>query len=228
MKRKYNYDENFFECIDSFEKAYWLGFITADGYIMDNTKKNNKSDCCGLRIRLSIDDKNHLYKFHERLKCNKPILEVKNYGIYSNQKNLCESTIYCRKIVKDLNNIGLTSGNKSTNEKFIILDNDELTKNFILGLFDGDGSITKDINNHTEFSIVSSLEMTNNIRNFLSKKLDISIPKITSNNNGKNLFRIRIFSKDSLNKIFNYFYKENCSQDFLDRKYNKFEEICNL
>ena len=33
--RKYFHDFNYFEIIDSEEKAYWLGFMFADGYIVD-------------------------------------------------------------------------------------------------------------------------------------------------------------------------------------------------
>ena len=31
--KKYNFDEHYFDVIDCQEKAYWLGFICADGYI---------------------------------------------------------------------------------------------------------------------------------------------------------------------------------------------------
>ena len=33
---KYVYDSDYFECIDNNDKAYWLGFISADGYVIDN------------------------------------------------------------------------------------------------------------------------------------------------------------------------------------------------
>lgn len=33
--RKYFHNENFFENIDTEEKAYWLGFMFADGYISE-------------------------------------------------------------------------------------------------------------------------------------------------------------------------------------------------
>lgn len=30
MKKKYNFNEDYFEVIDTEEKAYWLGFLYAD------------------------------------------------------------------------------------------------------------------------------------------------------------------------------------------------------
>ena len=57
VSRKYNFDENFFDKIDTEEKAYWLGFIYADGAIFKRT----------LSIRLSTKDIHHLEKFKKIL-----------------------------------------------------------------------------------------------------------------------------------------------------------------
>ena len=51
-RRKYALNEAFFEIIDSEEKAYWLGFIAADGCVYRRT----------LSINLNIKDKAHLEK----------------------------------------------------------------------------------------------------------------------------------------------------------------------
>ena len=50
-----NYNRNIFNKIDSEEKAYWLGFIVADGYL--NINKHM------LRIKLGNRDRSHLIKF---------------------------------------------------------------------------------------------------------------------------------------------------------------------
>jgi len=39
LQRKYNIDETFFDVIDTEEKAYFLGFLYADGY--NNTDRNS-------------------------------------------------------------------------------------------------------------------------------------------------------------------------------------------
>ena len=51
------FNENVFDVIDSEEKAYWLGFIFADGYI--------SSRDYGFEISLSIIDVEHLIKFNK-------------------------------------------------------------------------------------------------------------------------------------------------------------------
>ena len=55
--RKYYCNEDFFEKIDTEKKAYWLGFIMADGYVQSHN--NGKYLCIGLKI----EDKGHLEKF---------------------------------------------------------------------------------------------------------------------------------------------------------------------
>jgi len=49
------YNRHIFDEINTSDKAYWLGFIIADGYLNDN--KNM------LRIKLGDKDKHHLEKF---------------------------------------------------------------------------------------------------------------------------------------------------------------------
>lgn len=52
--KKIHFDEHVFDVIDTEEKAYWLGFLTADGYIYsrDNT----------FGISLASIDKHHVEK----------------------------------------------------------------------------------------------------------------------------------------------------------------------
>src|SRR5438105_237351 len=41
LQKRYKVNENYFKVIDTEEKAYWLGFITADGCIHDRTAKSH-------------------------------------------------------------------------------------------------------------------------------------------------------------------------------------------
>src|ERR1700688_3708512 len=66
--RKYAIDENYFENINSHEKAYILGFIIADGCILKTRWQNV------LKISLSNKDYNHLVNIRDLLAPNIPII----------------------------------------------------------------------------------------------------------------------------------------------------------
>lgn len=53
--RKYKVNEDYFKLIDTEEKAYWLGFLYADGCVTQATKYSKR-----LQVNLSIKDINHL------------------------------------------------------------------------------------------------------------------------------------------------------------------------
>ena len=61
--RKYTLDESYFSKIDTHEKAYWLGFIAADGYVSNNNRYGTKY----IGITLNANDIEHLYKFKEAI-----------------------------------------------------------------------------------------------------------------------------------------------------------------
>ena len=60
-KSKYIYDVDYFKKIDTIEKAYWLGFIYADGYV--SVGKQNYE----FGIELQGSDYKHLKKFNKAI-----------------------------------------------------------------------------------------------------------------------------------------------------------------
>lgn len=62
-RRKHPLDEGFFDSIDSEEKAYWLGFVTADGGVYEGR----------LAVNLKHTDRRHLVKLKKALRTTAPI-----------------------------------------------------------------------------------------------------------------------------------------------------------
>jgi len=98
--KKYKVNENYFEKIDTEEKAYWLGFLYADSNV-----RIHKGRSGILKLKLKQSDKQHIEKFNKCLNSNYPIkdgleiLKVKNREYKCYYSVLC---IYNTKIVKDL------------------------------------------------------------------------------------------------------------------------------
>lgn len=132
----YYCNEKYFNKIDTEEKAYWLGFIAADGnlYRRDGHK--------GL-ISISVNKKDIeiLNSFQKQLNTTKPISFVKD----KRRENTEMATIQINSdlLFNQLINIGI--GIKKTFDLSInsIINSipNKFINSFILGYFDGDGSI---------------------------------------------------------------------------------------
>ena len=124
--QKYNFNENYFEKIDTEDKAYFLGFIVADGCVRDNKAKY-------MKLKLKYNDYNILEKFIK-------YTEYLGNVYYHKDKKYCELTLSGEKIILDLNNLGIFS-NKTMIVKYPNIPR-ELENHFMRGLFDGDGCIS--------------------------------------------------------------------------------------
>ena len=129
-KSVYHCNYDFFDNIDNEEKAYWLGFIFADGNI-------NKA-LSTLTINLQGNDKNHLVKFNKSIHGNFPVT-VFNEQHGDKPYRMCKILVYSTKMAKDLYVKGVVP-NKTKNMVMPELPSN-LIRHFIRGYFDGDGCI---------------------------------------------------------------------------------------
>jgi hypothetical protein len=125
QKRIYTFDETFFTCIDSEEKAYILGFIMADGFIESSGR--------ALTITLNKRDADLLEKIKQCLKANIPL------AIKGKEKQFRALTFCSKRIVADLAHFSIAR-NKTKTLKFPDLAS-RLYSHFLRGYFDGDGHI---------------------------------------------------------------------------------------
>lgn len=134
ISRKYHFKEDIFETIDTEEKAYWLGFLYADGNVSEY--KNDIS------VGLAEKDAEHLSKLKMFLQTNAPIKKKKKK--HKNKTYIGYSlTVTSQQTKKDLIDKGCMP-RKSMNLSFP--DKKQVPKNllphFVRGYFDGDGSVT--------------------------------------------------------------------------------------
>jgi len=209
--RKYSLDESVFENIDSEEKAYWLGFILADGSIFNNR----------LKIGLAIKDINHLEKFKKFLNSSNKIYCYKvGNGANNKKSECCEIVITNKKIVEDLGKLGI--GPNKTHTVEIPQIKEELMSHLIRGIWDGDGSVlfrtkNKKYSNNfrPEVQICGNFKVVSKINEILSSKLELKLSKLSK------VSSIYLFRKEtrSAKKVVEYLYKN--SNIYLDRKYEK-------
>lgn len=159
-RRTYKANESFFESIDTEEKAYWLGFIVADGNV---SKRKDRKESYRLTIKLNGDDENHLKKFLEAIESDVPIV-MTTQERFGKQLKTAQVRINSSKMCKDLIELGVIPA--KTGKETIPPIPEHLKKDFLRGLFDGDGSfswrIPKDrVIPSSSVSMCGSLEICN-------------------------------------------------------------------
>lgn len=219
---KYSVNQNYFSNIDNEWKAYWLGFLYADGYVIfdDSTSKTK----CILGVGLSAKDEGHLFKLKDSLQTDSPI---KRFN--TNYKN-CESsklTVCNLKIVKDLCQLGCVP-NKSLilqfPETFIVPD--ELIRHFMRGYFDGDGCVSVNKTKRTvHLNVIGTKDFLEEWRKVLFEKIDVPITDIVRSKDS-NAFAWQTGNIYAIEKIYKFLYKD-CNI-WLDRKLNKFDDVFSL
>lgn len=138
--RRHKVNEHFFDDIDTEEKAYWLGFLMADGCVYHGSDKNSYR----LQINLAASDADCLERFNQALSSDYAIRIVdvqdcKTNKVHKAAQLKINCTALCKKLIKH----GVVP-----RKSLICQAPDialELVPHYIRGYFDGDGCITRDI-----------------------------------------------------------------------------------
>ena len=217
VKSPYYYDHNFFENINNEEKAYWLGFIMADGCV--TIGKNNS---CELTIHLQTRDIGHLKKFNKSLKGNVPIQTKERLCTFTNKYNkISIIRFYSQKMVHDLEKYNVIP-RKSLVKEFPTNLPKELMNHYIRGYFDGNGCITNS-DKYVGCSFCSgSFKFIEGLRKFLNEN-GIKTSPTRKKDKDSNCYIIQIYGIKNCDNFLNYIYKN--STIYLDRKFNKKSQL---
>lgn len=211
---KYSFDSNFFKKIDTEEKAYWLGFIAADGNISRNV----------LHIGVHRNDKSHLEKFKRIIKSTHPIKDTE-YKSNGKKSYMSIFEITNKQLRIDLANLGITPAKTHTLNWSLITKNipDKYIISFMLGFFDGDGSFKCSGLNNVTFHIgCASKSFLTDYQAVMINKIGLGQTKIGSPKNKPNFGNLQYGGKNQMLKIYHFFYLN--SSIFLERKREKLEK----
>jgi hypothetical protein len=131
--KSYRFNEDYFENIDTNEKAYFLGYIGADGNVRYRKRKNGISKC--FTIELQYKDKYILERFKEELEG-----EFKIHEVNAKDSHKCRIEFINNKFCNDLSKYGIEPRKNIHYEPKNIPK--EFIPAFIKGFFDGDGCIS--------------------------------------------------------------------------------------
>lgn len=190
LSRKYDLNEKYFEKINNKEKAYWLGFIYADG---NNFIKQNK-----VSIGLNSFDLHHLEKFKNCIKYDGPIYTY---------KNISSINIYNKKLSNDLKILGCVN-NKSLILEFPKYLSEKYYSSFIRGYLDGDGHISKNVKK-CRVGIVGTEKFCSFIQKYIYKNLNVNSKLYTRFPDRNNSTRdLRISGGKQARKFLDWIYQD--------------------
>lgn len=222
--RVYHYDEHYFDNIDTPNKARILGFLYADG-----------SNCLSKStISMSLEECDYqaLEDIRKELKSDKPLeyLDYSNKHDFGyNYKNQYRLLIFSKHMCETLESIGMVS-NKSLVLTFPDIP-EHLIPSFILGYFEGDGSLgVHDIEKaykitSPKVSITSTENFCKTLSDIIQKNLGFT-PIICDASCHNGITRsLNINKKDDAMKFLHWIYKD--ADIYLERKYKIYQYYAN-
>jgi len=213
--QRFIYNEDYFKSIDSEEKAYWLGFLYADGYVGNPNKGKFIAELCLAEI-----DKTHVEKFRNTI-CKEKNISLKKTKLNNKIFKSYRFSVINKVFVEFLIQQGCTPSKSFTISLPSLSKN--LTRHFLRGYFDGDGSFHKDKKGKVYLSITSgSISFLNSIQNIFKEEI-ADYTEVSLRKDKRAIVYTFSKARTTAIKILNYLYKD--SNIYLDRKFNKYKII---
>lgn len=204
-KHNFPRDEFYFSNIDSKEKAYWLGFLYADGCVHSNSNE----------ISITLKDRDHLEKFRKAIKSNNKIGESIDKR-FSSMPKIYHFSIKDKQLKSDLIKWGCVPNKSLSLTKIPNIPRD-FVSHFIRGYFDGDGSLHW-LNGTKNFRI--SFVGTAPFLKDIQKELGLSLSLGQQEGNKSKYFQVA--GRKQVPMILGYIYKDSDENIRLTRKYKNY------
>lgn len=198
--------KDIFRQIDTEEKAYWLGFLYADGTVASHTSA----------IGITLTDEEHVEKFKTAIGAINHKIVAEHSKNFPNAKTLYHLEVKDKQLHKDLVELGCIP-NKSLNLTKIPNIPRDYVSHFIRGYFDGDGSLhyLKATNNY-RISFVGTFDFLNDIQKELQTNVSLHY-----GSSGK-AYMLQISGRKQVERVLNYIYQDSTESMRLNRKYQTY------
>lgn len=199
--------EDFFDTVDTQEKAYMIGFLLTDGYVMDVFSKRKRTPLWAIQLHQKdeyiLESFRQLVGVHHKLyhTSTRPHVLLVTSSAHMVQE-LAKYNIVPRKC-------SLAAFPYNTIPR-------ELYRHVIRGAFDGDGCICG-----KTCTFYGKGPLVLDIQQILHKELGINLTKVYTKNDGVHQFSFS--SKKDVTAFYHYLYDD--ATLFLTRKKDKFEQL---
>ena len=191
--RLYELNELYFSNINTKEKAYWLGYLFANGSTIESLQSNS------IQLTASEKQKERVETFLKALSTERPILQHKGENVYSVR-------ISNQQLFSDVRNYGLVN-NKTHGLNFPKNINGNFIKSFILGYFDGKGFIES---RRPQMAITGSPSFLTQLLMIIEKELHL---KWNIKESQPNHYKVIAYSKKDIITFLDWLYEEEVEYD---------------
>lgn len=211
--RKYTINENYFDEIDTQNKAYLLGLLYSDGC---NYPPQHR-----VKLELQERDKDILNKINNEIQSNKPLSFVNLNSKNVNWQNTYRLDITNKHISDRLVELGVVQ-NKSLVLEFPTWLDETMYAHFLRGYLDGDGHI--EWNNTRFITLVGTSQFCKHVKNFCEDKLGIKCSIYNTAKKDSNTKLLHICGRTKMKQFLDFIYKD--AELYIERKYNIYQKIC--
>lgn len=202
LTKNRDFNKRYFQYIDTPEKAYYLGFIFADGYLIEHKENRNAE----LGWELQSQDGYILKKFDDAIGGDH-IIYHKEACERMIVGNLCHKQpsdilrIYSKEMVNDLISHGVVP--RKTYKKEYPVVSDDLFFDFLRGYIDGDGCYHVDKNNHLMMHITCAFD---DVLIYIKDILNKHGIKSSIYQELERKYRLYCYNKESISKLLHKLY----------------------
>ena len=202
---------NYFQT-QSPDMAYWIGILASDGCVASQENQ--------IYIELQRQDRELLEKLNFTIENERPVKDYETAKGYENSKLY----FYSKQIKQDLAEYHIIP-NKTYSKDYGFPEklNPLYYKDYVRGLFDGDGSIKITGNTITWQVDVGAVDIAYELqRIFKMNGIEVSISSLPKKNT--TIWRVYAYTKEKCQKIYNWLYNTD-STLFMKRKKDKFKKL---
>lgn len=202
-------NHDYFEVIDSIDKAYFLGWMITDGSVVEHKTRHNRAKNISLEIQKK--DVHILCMFAKVLGAEDDIVR------FSRTRNTCYMRFASNKMANDLEKYGVVP--RKTYTAYLPLIREDLMPHMIRGIFDGNGTVTVDKGHYgyLRFAFYGTKKICGDINEYLHNTIGLNLNKVS-----KSTCYHVWWGGVVPPKKFSEFIYANCGEYYLKRKRKKF------
>jgi hypothetical protein len=168
---KKGFDEAAFAVVDTPEKAYWLGILITDGYVVEPGRVGSPL------VGLQMTDREAAEGFRGFLGLQNPVLRIEPRG--ERHQTMYRAVCHSRRMAHDLARFGVVP--RKSHVTFLPLLSEELMPHLIRGIFDGDGTASRRSDGQLLVGFCGSERLVAEVRMWLICRLGVSDNRIHEN-----------------------------------------------